>query len=958
MKRLGLLLLLLGLSTVASAQLYPTQYRPGNLDWQQLKTPHFKIVYPEAEDSLAWRSGQILEAQYHTSKQLVGGSLKNFPVIINNYNDRSNGFVTSLHFRSEIDAQNFKGKSLSPRSGSWLETVLPHELVHAMQFSNTGGFGLAGAVNLFSPDLARSFHGAIPSGHIEGLAVHHETENVAEYGGRGNYPYFTNQFEALFNSDRRWSMGQMSHVSSRTRPLNRHYIGGYEFTSWLQKNYGEEASRKALDFYIDWPFLGYGFALKHSTGDWPGQLYDEFEEDHEAELETGSHNFSTLPIPYNGVEVHRPKWIDESTLIFHGRFYNAETGFYKYDLDTQKINRLISTHTVQDYAYDLSEDRSKLVFAYNEADRIFENTFSSRLAELDLENGKLNKKEKKSRFYAPQYWGDSLLALEHRHDWNRLIATSEETEEILFEEEPHRLIEMAVHPADKDQWAVVANKNGLQGLWIVEKESIEEELREPPLISFEGASIFDPEWHPDEDRVMFSADVDGSMNVYEYDLAEEKVIRLTDTRFNTYEASYNPAGDAIAFIQQVENEQKPVVASLDTLKGSSLDQSAWQFSSQKESILNREPLGSQVDTTASEWSQSRYSDGLSWLKPRVLLPTFEEIDNRDVYQAGIGLHSNSLLQDQAYSLELSYAQNRFWYDFSYRNKQFYPGFKVGLSSSPGFTNARLETESGETQRTFLTQRRNYSLSVPARITLKNNIEQTSFFFEPEFRRTQLRYFELDHNGDPASDFANLTIANLYSSFSYRLQQNLRDVQPNSGATLFSELEYYLSSDDLLLETLGQSFRRELMDPWALRAGAYAYMSPLKRWNQSLRLGALATRQSNPVFSNNFLVSNGFSEPIFSDEKDLLSLNARYTVPVLNVDEGGLLLPLYLSNVYLVGFANAVGPYQGGAFIDQSRTVVGGGIRAQFRISNLSFDIGVGIGYEPATGASNIFIDSF
>lgn len=956
MKRFSLLILLLSLTTAASAQLYPTQYRPGNLNWQQLKTPHFKIMYPEAEDSLAWRSGQIMENQYKTAQDLVGGSLSDFPLIINNYNDRSNGFVTSLHFRSEIDAQNFKSKSLSPRSGSWLETVLPHELVHALQFSNTGGFGVGGVVNLLSPDMARSFHGAIPSGHIEGLAVHHESEEVRQHGGRGNYPYFTNQFDAIFNSDRRWSMGQMSHSSARSRPLNRHYIGGYEFTSWMQKIYGQDASRNALDFYIKWPFLGYGIALKHSTGNWPGQLYNEFEEDHESKIEKEEKEYATLSIPYKGVEIHRPKWIDDSTLIFHGRFYNAETGFYKYDTNTQKINRLVSTSAVQDYAYDLSDDRSRLVFAYYEADPVYESTFSNRLAELDVENGKLSKKEK--RFYAPQFLGDSLLVLEHRHDWNRLVLQSKENKEVLFEEAPHRMTEFSVNPTQKNQWAVVANKNGLQGLWLVGRQTIKEDLGESPLISFEDGSVFDPSWHPEGEKILFTADIAGSMNLYEYDLANGEVKQLTDTRYNTYEASYSPSGDQVAFIQQVENEQSPVVVSRDTLNEMNLGRENWQFDSKKQAILNREPLGSKVDTTSNKWSQNRYSEGLKWLKPRMLLPIFEEIDNRDVYRAGIGLHSNNLLQNQAYSMEMSYGQSRPWYDFSYRNKQFYPGFKIGISSDPGFTNARLETESGETLRTFLTQQRNFSFSVPARITLKNNIEQSALFLEPELRRTQLRYFELDHNGDPASNFANLTIANLYGSYLHRLQQNLRDVQPNSGLRLFSEIEYYLSSEDLLLETLGQTYERSFLEPWAWRGGGYIYLAPLKRWNQSLRLGALATRQSNPVFSNNFLVSNGFSEPIFSNEKDLLSFNARYTVPVLNADEGGLLFPLYLSNVYLVGFANTVGPYQNAPFLDQQRTVVGGGIRTQFRISNLSFDIGVGVGYEPATNQSNFFIGSF
>jgi hypothetical protein len=63
-------------------------------------------------------------------------------------------------------------------------------------------------------------------------------------------------------------------------------LGGYTFTNWLQKSYGDDTSRDAIDFNVRWPFLGYGIALKHSTGKWPSQLYDEFKKDKEDEKKT------------------------------------------------------------------------------------------------------------------------------------------------------------------------------------------------------------------------------------------------------------------------------------------------------------------------------------------------------------------------------------------------------------------------------------------------------------------------------------------------------------------------------------------------------------------------------------------------------------------------------------------------------------------------------------------------
>jgi len=60
----------------------------------------------------------------------------------------------------------------------------------------------------------------------------------------------------------------------------------------------------------------------------------------------------------------------------------------------------------------------------------------------------------------------------------------------------------------------------------------------------------------------------------------------------------------------------------------------------------------------------------------------------------------------------------------------------------------------------------------------------------------------------------------------------------------------------------------------------------------------------------------------------------------------------------VGFANSVVNTVANRAFHNARTVVGGGLRVQFRLSNLSFDVGVGIGYEPSRDKTHIFVGSF
>lgn len=949
------------IGTSCLAQIYPTQYRPPNQDWQYLQTPHFKLVYGSGNDSSALQMGRILEEQYSSIQNLVGGELNNFPVVLNSYNDRSNGFVSPIHFRSEIELPPIKGKELNPQTGNWLENVGPHELVHAIQLSNLGNYNIPQFMSLFSPDLARSFHGAIPLGVLEGVAVYHETKNVASNGGRGNLPFFTNQFDATFNSGQRWSMGQHVQTSTDTRPFNRHYIGGYEFTAWLQDKYGGNTTHDALDFYMDFPFLGYGVALRHATGYWPGQLYNRYEEDQEMRMNEKkqiSAQTTALDLPYKGRDVRRPKWRSDSTIVFYGSFYNARPGFYSYNIPSSDIERLATTNTVSDYRYDLSADRSSMIFSYYETDPIYDNTAKAELVQFNFETHQKKQISKGGRLYAPVYFGDDILALQTRPASSSLVSVQEDEDQALKIEKivsagDHEITAISTS-SDNRKLAVVVNKRGMQALWISERGELEQRLQESPDIVFRQGSVFDPQFHPGGNKIMFSSDFSGTMQLYEYDQNQQVVRQLTDDPYGAFEGSYSPDGERIAYIRQVKNERLLAVLQSKNGINSVVSANLWQSSESKMAFMERPVVAETTIVQSADWETGNYSAGAGWLKPRMVLPVFEEISNRDVYQAGVSLHSNTLLADQRYAAELSYAEQRGWYDITYQNKMFYPGFKARLFNEPSYISIQNENIQPVA---LLRQRRGLALSVPLLYRFNQNIYNTSLFFEPEFRRSQVRFHSL-LQADASSDFANTSIANLYGQFNYRLQQNIRDVQPNSGVTLFSEWEHYISAGETILPAGNQNIQLKFQQPSALHGGIFAYFSPLRRWNQSLRLGVTGITQSGIVFDNQSIVSDAFSEPVLAGSNNLVSFSSRYTIPLMHVDNGGFLLPLYLSNIYLVTFSDTVTDPTLSDWREGSRTVFGIGLRTRFRLSNLAFDIGVGFGYEPTRGETEFFIGDF
>ena len=229
MKKILLLFLTLAFqSTIALGQysLYYTQQRPAGITWLQLNTEHFRVIYPAGLDSTAIRAAKILEHEYPLTSEYMGSELSRFPVILTNYNDLSNGFVSPTNFRSEVDLAPFKGKSINPQSGSWLEAVLPHELVHANHMNNMATFSIPGLFYFVAPDIGRAFNSFPPLGMHEGLAVYYEsTRGIHAESGRSNYSYFNNQFAANLAGNDPWNMSQAFTIADYTTPSNRHYIG-------------------------------------------------------------------------------------------------------------------------------------------------------------------------------------------------------------------------------------------------------------------------------------------------------------------------------------------------------------------------------------------------------------------------------------------------------------------------------------------------------------------------------------------------------------------------------------------------------------------------------------------------------------------------------------------------------------------------------------------------------------
>lgn len=944
----------------AYAQLYTPIYRPPGLQWQQLTTDHFRIIFPDGEDSTAWQTARILENQYPRAQQLISGEVDNLPVILNNYNDRSNGYVSPYNFRIEVEVPSIKGKSQNPRSGTWLETVMPHELIHALNASINPGFGFTEVVSWFSPDAARATNLMVPSGIVEGIAVEYETTASHLDAGRGDYPYFFNQFNSVLSGDDPWSMGQLTSTTITTHPINRHYIGGHEFIDWLHDTYGDTTTADMFGRHARWPLFGYGWSAWRETGQWPGQLYDAFQQDRTNQEQARQNIIGkptparTIELPFKGEQIHRPKWLSEDKLIFYGSFYNARPGFYSYDLSTGSTQLLVETSSVENYQYVLGSNQSLLFARYN-PHPIYDNYATADLYRADLSTGDITRQTQRDRLHSPvSLTADTIWALKNNHYSTRLVEVSpgqsDSLRSILSPPLSTEIVQIVPNPANPDKLAIVANRDGEQALWITDRNQLPAVFDRPPTIKMNGGSVFDPAWHPDGEKLLFSANDEKVHNVFLYKTSEDSVYRLTNSLYNAYEPSFSPDGNSIAFVKQTGNEQKIAMLQQQQFYNVPLPGIMWKPTNIAEAVGSG-GFNHSYDLETTSWKQSRYRDP-SWIKPRMVLPTMDH--NFD--ELGVYVTSVDPLRRHQYSAQLTYGYNQVWYDFTYRNKSFYPGFEVSLYNDPFHAYLLI----GDRYEELLWHDRGIEFSVPIPITLERNVRSTTFTLTPSYRFRQRRVFEEVDRIQPGYrfPFTNVHTVNVRGRLNYRLQQNFRDLQPNTGLILFADMEQDLASNPTETDRPHLDFSQRQ----AFRGGVQAFVSPFRRFNQSLRLGAeYLTQNRGAIFDTEQLISDGFSDNPLLGLTDMMTFSTRYTIPIAYPDNGGFLIPAYLGNVYLAAFSNTAANLDVSGtsqIIEQSRTVFGLGVRAQFRFSSLLFELGIAVGYEATRDNWNAFIGNF
>ncbi len=400
--RKSIIMLLLSLMTAvnAGAQYYDTGQDPATLRWRQIRTPHFRVIYPDDFEAGAGSYALLLEQSYNRLSALYPDGRSRIPVIIHNHSMSSNGYVAWAPRRMELFP--LPGQDNLPM---WpADQLAVHETTHVLQLSSLNRKGVGKALMFLLGEQAVGVSAVeIPQWAFEGDAVYAET--VTGLSGRGRSNTFMQGARAL-SAGPRGIYGYDKMISGSYKNFTPdHYVFGYlmmnhlrntDSTAWIT------AIRKVSSGY---PFNPVSHSLYRETGMTKKSLYDStfarlgrsWNEDKAEGLKV----YPALSIPpkKDNVSHFSPHSTGDGKIISLTTSLSDPSRFVI--TDPGKGTERVLTTTGYIYPYFFSYSSGTIVWAETHPDIRWDNREYSVIKRMEISGGPVTQLTYRTRFTAP-----------------------------------------------------------------------------------------------------------------------------------------------------------------------------------------------------------------------------------------------------------------------------------------------------------------------------------------------------------------------------------------------------------------------------------------------------------------------------------------------------------------------------------------------------------------------------
>jgi len=382
------------------AQYYETGQDPSSFRWLQIRTPHFRVIYPDDFGDEAFRYAGLLEESFGKLSVLYPGVKKNIPVIIHNHSMQSNGYVSWAPRRMEL--YPLPGQDNLPMHPA--SQLAVHETTHMLQLGSLNSRSLGKAMLWLLGEQAVGLSALeIPLWAFEGDAVYAET--AASLSGRGRSNAFIREAKALAaRPEGSYSYDKMLAGSYRYFTPD-HYVYGY-----LMMNHLRTIDRNAWEKVTDRVASGYFLnpvnnALRNETGLTKKRLYDStfasLEKAWNSNNPEETRDYPPLSIrkKRDYISHYTPHRLADGRIVSLRTSLSAPSRFVV--TDTAEAKEKIITTTGYIYPYTFSSSGNTLVWSEQYPDIRWDNRDYSVIKKLDITSGIVTAITSRTRYTAP-----------------------------------------------------------------------------------------------------------------------------------------------------------------------------------------------------------------------------------------------------------------------------------------------------------------------------------------------------------------------------------------------------------------------------------------------------------------------------------------------------------------------------------------------------------------------------
>lgn len=526
--------LLGGLLLIQSCSLFCQQFggNPPSLQWKKIDTDTARIIFPVGLDSQANRIASVVHFLAAQNASL-GSRLRKVNFLLQNQTTVANGYAGLGPYRSEFfmtpSMNNFELGSLN-----WIDALAVHEYRHVQQYNNFKQGATDAAYHFFGEDgLSLAVNAAIPDWFFEGDAVYNETVQTQQ--GRGRIPFFTNQYKALWEGNKKYSWMKLRNGSLKDY-VPSHYPLGFLVLHYGNEKYGTDFWKKVIGDAVN--FKGVVYPFQNAIKRYAGVSFQQFRENAFSYFQKSDSSKSNLQLQptelsFSNFAYHTdyffPFQLEQDSMLYLKSSYRNRPQFFIKDKDGEHFLR------EKDISLDeyFSFRNGKIVYAAYQPDIRWGWRNFSNLKIIDIQTGVQKTITHKAKYFSPDISnsGNKIVAVQYGADGKCELHILDASNGTVLKRIADTSISLFTDPKFIDENFVVAAIRNHHGRMALVKVKIEDGSVVPLTpYSYSVLGFLSVDGY----KIYFTASYSGNDELYAMDLSSQKIYQLTNTSLGNY----------------------------------------------------------------------------------------------------------------------------------------------------------------------------------------------------------------------------------------------------------------------------------------------------------------------------------------------------------------------------------------------------------------------------------------